>query len=132
LDLPTLNKPTTGRRKVAIARVRLVPGSGQHRVNGRALGQYFPRNSWVRHIEEPLVVTHREGTVDIVATTTGGGQTGQAGAIRLALARALVGEDETLRPVLRRHGMLTRDPRVVERKKYGQAKARKRFQFSKR
>jgi small subunit ribosomal protein S9 len=130
--LPTLTKPTTGRRKVAVARVRLVPGSGQHRINGRTIAEYFPRPSLVKHIEEPLVVTHREGQVDIVASVVGGGLTGQAGAIRLALARALVGEDETQRGVLRRHGFLTRDPRVVERKKYGQAKARKRFQFSKR
>src|SRR4029450_7644841 len=71
MDLPTLNKPTTGRRKVAQARVRLVPGSGQHRINGRPMAEYFPRHALLRHIEEPLVVTHREGTLDIVASTTG-------------------------------------------------------------
>jgi small subunit ribosomal protein S9 len=130
--LTTLQTPKTGRRKEAMARVRLVPGSGQHRVNGRAIREYFPRPNHVRHVEEPIVAVHREGQVDIVATVRGGGLTGQAGALRMAVARVLVAEDETLRPILRKNGFLTRDARMVERKKYGQAKARKRFQFSKR
>jgi len=130
--LPTTNKPNTGRRKEAVARVRLVPGSGQHRVNGRPMGEYFPRLNLVRHVEEPLVATHREGGFDLIGTVRGGGLTGQAGALRLGVARALVAQDETLRGTLRKHGLLTRDPRATERKKYGQAKARKRFQFSKR
>lgn len=130
--METSQKPQTGRRKEAKARVRLVPGSGQHRVNGRPIREYFPRPNHVRHAEEPIVVVHREGQVDIVATVRGGGLTGQAGAVRMAVARALAAEDDTVRAVLRKNGFLTRDSRMVERKKYGQAKARKRFQFSKR
>lgn len=127
-----LQKPVIGRRKVAVARVRLIAGSGQHRVNGRSLKDFFPREAHLRHIQEPLVVAHREGQFDIVANVRGGGVTGQAGAVRLAVARALVKSDETLRGTLKKHGFLTRDSRMVERKKYGQPKARKRFQFSKR
>ncbi len=122
----------TGRRKEAKARVRIVPGTGQHRVNGRPIRDYFPRPNLVRHIEEPIAVVHREGQIDILATVRGGGLTGQAGAVRLALSRALGAEDEAQRVLLRKNGFLTRDPRMTERKKYGQAKARKRFQFSKR
>ncbi len=130
--MTTTTKLLTGRRKEATARARVVPGTGQHRVNGRPMREYFPRPNLVRHIEEPVVAVHREGQVDIVATVRGGGLTGQAGAVRLAVARALGREDEALRAILRKNGFLTRDPRMTERKKYGQAKARKRFQFSKR
>jgi small subunit ribosomal protein S9 len=125
-------KPATGRRKEAVARVRLIPGSGQHTVNGRALREYFPRESHQRAAVEPLAVAQREGQFDVLAVVRGGGLTGQAGAVRMGVARALVRDDESLRPAMRRHGFLTRDSRMVERKKYGQAKARKRFQFSKR
>jgi small subunit ribosomal protein S9 len=125
-------KPVTGRRKEAVARVRLVPGSGQHRVNGRPLNEYFPRSSHLRHVQEPIAVSHTEGQLDVIAVVAGGGVTGQAGALRLAIARALCRHDEALRPTLKKHGMLTRDARMTERKKYGRPKARKRFQFSKR
>jgi small subunit ribosomal protein S9 len=125
-------KPATGRRKEAVARVRLVPGTGQHIVNGRPLREYFPRESHQRAAVEPLGTVQREGQIDVLAVVNGGGLTGQAGAVRMAVARALVRDDESVRAALRRHGFLTRDSRMVERKKYGQAKARKRFQFSKR
>lgn len=127
-----LQKPVIGRRKLAVARVRLVPGSGQFRINGRTLNDFFPRLSHTQHVQEPIVVAHREGQVDVLANIKGGGITGQAGALRLGIARALVREDSTLRGVLKKHGLLTRDPRMTERKKYGRPKARKRFQFSKR
>jgi small subunit ribosomal protein S9 len=122
----------TGRRKEAVARVRLVPGDGKMIVNGRPLEEYFKRETLKMIIEEPLEVTHTLGKFDVYAAVKGGGLSGQAGAMRLGLARALVLYDESLRPILRKGGFLTRDPRMVERKKYGQAKARKRFQFSKR
>jgi small subunit ribosomal protein S9 len=125
-------KPVTGRRKEAVARVRLVAGNGQHRVNGKPLNEYFPRMSHMRHVEEPIVVSHREGQLDVIAKVAGGGITGQAGALRLAIARALARQDDSLRANLKKHGMLTRDSRMTERKKYGRPKARKRFQFSKR
>ncbi len=122
----------TGRRKEAVARVRLVPGTGKMIVNGRPLEDYFKRETLKMIIEEPLQVTETLGKFDIIARVVGGGLTGQAGAVRLGISRALVLYDETYRPILRRRGFLTRDPRMVERKKYGQPKARKRFQFSKR
>jgi small subunit ribosomal protein S9 len=125
-------KPVTGRRKEAVARVRLLAGSGQHRVNGKTLNEYFPRLTHRRHVQEPIAVSNTEGQLDIVAIVAGGGVTGQAGALRLGIARALCLRDETLRPTLKKHGMLTRDARMTERKKYGRPKARKRFQFSKR
>jgi small subunit ribosomal protein S9 len=112
--------------------VYLVPGSGKWDVNGRTLGDYFPRRSDVQHIQHPFVVTDTLGAFDVKANVVGGGLTGQAGAIRLAIARALTLADETHRQKLRAHGLLTRDPREVERKKPGQPGARKRFQFSKR
>jgi small subunit ribosomal protein S9 len=130
--LATLQKLTTGRRKEAMARARVIPGSGQHRVNGRPIREYFQRPNLVRLVEEPLAAVHREGQVDILGTVRGGGTSGQAGALRMAVARALAAEDDALRSVLRKNGFLTRDSRMTERKKYGQAKARKRFQFSKR
>jgi len=122
----------TGRRKTSVARVYLRPGKGEWSINGRPLEEYFPRNSHQQHAAEPLVVTENSSTYDVKVTVSGGGETGQAGAIRLGLARALVSMDEDLRPTMRQHGMMTRDPREVERKKPGRPKARKRFQFSKR
>ncbi len=121
-----------GRRKTSVARVYLVPGTGKWDVNGRTLGDYFPRPSLVQHIQQPFTATDTLGAFDVKAHVEGGGQTGQAGAIRLGVARALVLADSQHRAKLRANGLLTRDPRMVERKKPGQAGARKRFQFSKR
>lgn len=121
-----------GRRKSSVARVYLTPGSGKWAVNKRTLGDYFPRRSLIQHIQQPFVVTDTVGAFDVKARVEGGGTTGQAGALRLAIARALLGADEQHRRKLRDHGLLTRDPRAVERKKPGQPGARKRFQFSKR
>jgi small subunit ribosomal protein S9 len=129
---PELRWHAIGRRKVAVARVYLTPGSGKWHVNGRTLGDFFPRPSLVTHIQQPFVTTDTLGAFDVKATCTGGGVTGQAGALRLAIARALCKADEQHRKRLREQGLLTRDPRVVERKKPGRAGARKRFQFSKR
>jgi len=123
---------STGRRKEATARVRLLPGSGQMFVNGRPSAAYFMRPALVKHAEGPLVLTHTAARYDVYATANGGGLTGQAGAVRLGIARALVKIDESLRGPLGKEGFLTRDSRMKERKKYGQAGARKRFQFSKR
>ena len=121
-----------GRRKTSVARVYVRPGSGGWDVNGRTLEEYFPRNSHQLHAALPMKVTENEGTWDVKVVVNGGGKTGQAGAIRLGLARALLELDEDYREVLRQHGLLTRDSRKVERKKPGQPKARKQFQFSKR
>ncbi len=122
----------TGRRKTAVARVVLTPGTGAITVNGRTLEDYFPIEAHRKDILLPLELTNTVGQFDIRATVTGGGISGQAGALRLGIARALVQLDEEFRKILRPAGLLTRDPRMVERKKYGQKKARKRFQFSKR
>jgi len=122
----------TGRRKTAVARVRLVPGSGQCKVNGRAIKDYLCRESLVRQVLQPLEATQTLESFDLVARVTGGGPTGQAGALRHGVARALVLFDEEMRSPLRRAGFLTRDARMKERKKYGLAGARKAFQFSKR
>jgi small subunit ribosomal protein S9 len=121
-----------GRRKEAVCRVFVKPGSGKWDVNGRTLGDYFPRPSLVTSIQQAFVATDTLGRYDVKANVTGGGQTGQAGALRLAVARALVQLDEAHRRKLRDLGLLTRDARSVERKKPGRPKARKRFQFSKR
>jgi small subunit ribosomal protein S9 len=121
-----------GRRKEAVCRVFVKPGSGKWDVNGRTLGDYFPRPSLVTSIQQAFVATDTLGRYDVKANVTGGGQTGQAGALRLAVARALVQVDEAHRRKLRDLGLLTRDARSVERKKPGRPKARKRFQFSKR
>ena len=126
------NKPLTGRRKQAVARVQLLPGNGKHLVNDRTPLEYLTRETLVQMAFHALVVVNAEAKFNVVAKVHGGGLTGQAGAIRLAVARALVREDEALRAVLGRAGLLTRDPRMKERKKYGQPGARKRFQFSKR
>ena len=121
-----------GRRKTSVARVYLRPGRGEWTINGRPLAEYFPRNSHQQHASDPLEATENAGSFDVKVTVRGGGKTGQAGAIRLGLARALLKLDEEYHGVLRTRGMLTRDPREVERKKPGRPKARKRFQFSKR
>jgi small subunit ribosomal protein S9 len=128
----TANKPKTGRRKEAVARVRLLPGTGKHTINDRAPLEYLKRETLVQAAYHALVVANLAGKYDVVARVQGGGHTGQSGALRMAVARALVQEDEALRGVLGREGLLTRDSRMKERKKYGQPGARKRFQFSKR
>ncbi len=128
----TTTKPLTGRRKEAVARVRLVAGTGQTRVNGKSALDYLRRETLVLHALRPLVATNLRDKYDILARVSGGGLSGQAGAIRMAIARALVRQDEALKGLLGREGFLTRDSRMVERKKYGQPGARKRFQFSKR
>ncbi|UCF63634.1 MAG: 30S ribosomal protein S9 [bacterium] len=126
------NYDATGRRKNATARVRLVPGNGQVSVNGREVLDYFRREVLKMIIEQPMKATETLGKFNITANISGGGLTGQAEAMRLGITRALLKWNEELRPELRAGGFLTRDPRRVERKKYGQPKARKRFQFSKR
>jgi len=122
----------TGRRKTSTARVFLRPGSGTITVNHKPLEASFPTETQRLTIRLPLVVTENVERFDVLATTAGGGVTGQAGAIRLGIARALLGYNAELRSTLRKAGLLTRDPRAKERKKYGMAGARKRFQFSKR
>ncbi len=123
---------TIGRRKEAVCRVYLKPGSGKWDVNGRTLGDYFPRPTLVSAIQQAFTATDTLGRYDVKATLVGGGQSGQAGALRLAVARALVNLDEAYKRKLRELGLLTRDARKVERKKPGRPGARKRFQFSKR
>ncbi len=123
---------TVGRRKEAIVRVRLLPGTGQFKLNGRTLEEYFPNKVHQQLIREPFVILEKAEQYDVVGLLKGGGVTGQAGALRLAIARALVKMDEEHRRKLRELGLLTRDARKVERKKPGRPKARKRFQFSKR
>jgi small subunit ribosomal protein S9 len=125
-------KISTGRRKESVARVCLLPGSGKNLINDRTAIEYLKRESLVQAAFHALQLTSATGKYDIVARVHGGGLSGQAGALRMAVARALVIEDETLRGVLGREGLLTRDARMKERKKYGQPGARKRFQFSKR
>jgi small subunit ribosomal protein S9 len=122
----------TGRRKTSIARVRLVPGEGKVVVNNRPLDQYFGKKTLEMIARQPLVLTNTEGRFDVVARVEGGGITGQAGAIRLGIARALLKADSVMRPLLKRAGFLTRDPRMKERKKYGLRGARRAPQFSKR
>jgi len=122
----------TGRRKSSVARVWLTPGEGKIQVNERSMDDFFPRPTLKMLIAQPLKVVGLEGKYDVNATVIGGGTSGQAGAIRLGIARALVRVDETMRTALKKAGLLTRDPRVKERKKYGQRGARARFQFSKR
>jgi len=122
----------TGRRKTSTARVFLRPGSGAISVNARPLEAAFPTETLRLTIRQPLIVTETAERFDVVATTAGGGMSGQAGALRLGIARALLEFDAELRSRLRKADLLTRDPRAKERKKYGMAGARKRFQFSKR
>ncbi|HEX4704314.1 MAG TPA: 30S ribosomal protein S9 [Pseudonocardiaceae bacterium] len=129
-----LGKPTqtVGRRKQAIVRVRLMPGTGKFTLNGRSLEQYFPNKVHQQLIKDPLVTVEKPESFDVFATLRGGGITGQAGALRLAIARALIEVEPDDRPSLKKAGFLTRDPRVKERKKYGLKKARKAPQYSKR
>ena len=122
----------TGRRKTSVARVWVRPGSGRIVVNRRAFEDYFPRETLRMIIAQPLEVTSTAGQLDIVVTVTGGGPTGQAGAVRHGISRALARLDEKLRQPLKKAGLLTRDPRMRERKKYGQPGARQKFQYSKR
>ncbi|HTM31907.1 MAG TPA: 30S ribosomal protein S9 [Vicinamibacterales bacterium] len=122
----------TGRRKEATARVFLRPGSGSITINRRAFDNYFPTEALRVQVQVPLVLTEVAGQFDVLATVSGGGIAGQAGALRLGIARALCGFNAELRPRLKKDGLLTRDARAKERKKYGMAGARKRFQFSKR
>jgi len=122
----------TGRRKTSTARVFLAPGNGNITVNGRGLDQFFGRETARMVVRQPLVLTDNLDKLDVMVTVAGGGNTGQAGAIRHGIARALLEYDEGLRPSLRQAGLLTRDARMVERKKVGLHKARKRPQFSKR
>jgi small subunit ribosomal protein S9 len=121
-----------GRRKESVARVYLVPGQGKTLVNGRELSEYICRETLVMQVREPLEVTQSVDKFDITATVSGGGMTGQAGALRLGIARALVKVDLAHHTVLKSKGLLTRDPRMKERKKYGLAGSRRAFQFSKR
>lgn len=122
----------TGRRKRSVARVRLLPGSGNVTINKRDLEDYFNFETLRVIVREPLTLTENLDKYDVVVTVNGGGFTGQAGAIRHGISRALLKADDELRPVLKKAGFLTRDPRMVERKKYGLKKARKAPQFSKR
>ena len=122
----------TGKRKTAVARVILKPGSGVYSINGKSLDEFFPRPTLQRNIRQPLETVGYEDRMDVVARMHGGGVSSQAGALRHGLSRALIAMEPDLRPTLKAGGFLTRDPRVVERKKYGRPKARKSFQFSKR
>ena len=122
----------TGRRREAVARVRLVPGTGTILVNSRPYENYFPREGWRLAIRSPLLLTHQLGKYNVVARVEGGGLTGQAGAIQLGIARALVRLDAAHQPGLRAAGLLTRDPRMKERKKYGRRGARRGVQWTKR
>lgn len=122
----------TGRRKTAVAQVRLLAGTGKITVNKSSFEEYFPIENYRSNAVRPLELTKMLGKFDIRVIVRGGGKSGQTGAIQLGLARAIAGLEEQFHALLREAGMLTRDPRMVERKKYGQKKARKRFQFSKR
>jgi small subunit ribosomal protein S9 len=122
----------TGKRKDAVARVWIKPGPGKAVVNGKALDSYFARPVLRMILRQPLGVAKRTGQYDLTVSVAGGGLSGQAGAVRHGLAKALVNYEPDLRPILKKEGFLTRDPRVVERKKYGKKKARRSFQFSKR
>ncbi len=123
---------TVGRRKEAVVRVRLVPGTGQFKLNGRTIEEYFPNKVHQQLIREPLVILEKGEQYDVIGLLHGGGVSGQAGALRLAIARALIEVEPDDRPALKRAGFLTRDARVTERKKYGLKKARKAPQYSKR
>ena len=122
----------TGRRKNALARVRVLPGNGVVKINERKVEDYFPRLVWQLQAMQPLKTATVEGKVDVLVRASGGGLTGQAGAVRLGIARALIKMNPELRPVLKKAGLLTRDPRMVERKKTGLKGARANKQFSKR
>jgi small subunit ribosomal protein S9 len=126
------NFDAVGRRKNAVARVRLTPGTGKRTANKRTMKTYLAREILEMVVEQPLKLVGLSDKIDISVTVAGGGLSGQAGAMRHGIARALCKYDESLRPALKKEGLLTRDPRMVERKKPGQPKARKKFQFSKR
>jgi len=130
--MPTLAKMTVGRRKESVARVRLVPGTGNVTINGRTMDEYFGRETSKMILVEPLKLVDQMGKLDIAVNANGGGLSGQAGAIRHGISRALVDLNPEWRSILKKAGFLTRDARAVERKKYGRPGARKRFQFSKR
>jgi small subunit ribosomal protein S9 len=130
--MPNVSYQGTGRRKTAVARVRLVPGGGRFVVNGQPADEYFPLPSLQTVIEQPLRVTGNMGKFDVIVKVEGGGITGQAGAVRHGLSRALLKVDRVFRPNLKKEGLLTRDPRMKERKKYGLKGARRAPQFSKR
>ena len=130
--MPQHNISTVGRRKTSVARVILKAGTGVIVVNKLPFEKYFPQDIYRANITKPFSVTETAGKYDVAVTVEGGGSAGQAGAVRLGIARALVESNDEFRAALRTHALLTRDPRMVERKKYGQKKARKRFQFSKR
>lgn len=121
-----------GRRKTAVARISMTPGKGQIKINGRMLTDYFPSEILQIVVNQPFALTNTVGSYDVTANVDGGGIKGQAEALRMAISRALQTQDAELRSPLKKEGFLTRDPRMVERKKPGRAKARKRFQFSKR
>lgn len=121
-----------GRRKTSVARVRLVPGTGEIVINGRPIAQFFGGEIWTAQVEEPFQAVNQQGRFNVDAKVLGGGRSGQAGAIRHAIARALVASSEELRPPLRHGGFLTRDSRMKERKKYGLKRARKAPQYTKR
>jgi small subunit ribosomal protein S9 len=133
-SVPRTDRPiqTVGRRKEAIVRVRIIPGTGAFTLNGRTLEAYFPNKVHQQLVREPLSVAERVDTLDVIANLRGGGVTGQAGALRLAISRALCELDADDRPALKKAGFLTRDARVKESKKYGLKKARKAPQYSKR
>lgn len=129
----TISTPIkVGRRKTAVARVQLVSGSGTVTINGKSALNFLKKEEHVKNILQPFVVTNTEGSFDAKIKVAGGGFRGQIDAIKLAIARSLIANNEELKPALRKGGFVTRDPRMVERKKYGRPKARKRFQFSKR
>ncbi|MGH8866881.1 MAG: 30S ribosomal protein S9 [Actinomycetes bacterium] len=130
--VPTGPGAATGRRKRAVARVRIVPGAGQWKINGRTLDEYFPNKVHQQIVNEPFRTLELDSRFDVVARIDGGGPSGQAGALRLGIARALNVVDDEYRPSLKRAGFLTRDAREKERKKYGLKKARKAPQYSKR
>jgi len=130
--LATVAYQATGRRKTAVANVRLFLGAGKMIVNGRPIREYLTKESLMTLAQKPLELTEMLGKLDVICTARGGGLSGQAGAIRLGIAKALLKMNEEFRKTLKKEGLLTRDPRMVERKKYGQIKARKRFQYSKR
>ena len=132
MSATTVKKNGTGRRKTAVARVYIAPGGGKITINGKDLPQYFANKEHAYMVMQPLAVTANETAFDITINVSGGGLTGQAGAIRHGIARALGTHDAANLSSLRANGFLTRDSRMVERKKYGQRKARRRYQFSKR
>ena len=122
----------TGRRKTSVARVRVIPGTGNYTVNGKSAEEYFGLDTLLLLLKQPFAVTGTEGRFDVICTVKGGGLSGQAGAVRHGISRALLQADDSFRPMLKHAGLLTRDPRMKERKKYGLKAARRASQFSKR